>query len=528
MMDKGKRNFFKVWPLPECRDARQKEPAPFQAKALAKLKTWFEKRGRSGGAGILVLPTGAGKTFTAVRFLAEGPLSDGYRVLWLAHTHHLLEQAFECFRPESIGSIREPRRELRLRVVSGTPGHFPPRDIAPSDDVVIGTLQTISTAVREELAPMAAFLKAAGKKLFIVFDEAHHAPAPSYRKLLQGLQAQGTPVLGLAATPVHTDESKRGWLERLFPDEIPAQERANELIAHGYLARTHAVPLKTNVTPSFEARDYEKWLGTFKDIPEHVIDALASHAKRNAFIAQAYTDNREKFGKTIIFTDRWFQCEAIAEALKKHKVRADSVYSHVDASLPTGEQRRKRDADENARVLQRFREGELDVLINVRMLTEGTDIPDVQTVFITRQTTSTILLTQMVGRALRGPKFGGTSDAYIVSFEDDWRQQIKWAGFDLEGGEPGADKTERSKRPPLQLISIELVKRLARQMQGGTNVASVPFQAHLPVGWYNTRFYARLPDGDDVEAVDLLVLNMAEGPSPGTPHDGADRSPTRT
>lgn len=504
-MGKDKREFFKVWGLPECRDVRQEDPAPHQAKALGELAKWYEMRGRSGGAGILVLPTGGGKTFTAVRFLAEGPLSDGYKVLWLAHTHHLLEQAFHCFRPARIGSIREPRRELRLRVVSGTPGHFPPRDIQRNDDVVIGTLQTISTAVREELAAMTAFLEAAGKKLFVVFDEAHHAPAPSYRKLLQGLQARGAPVLGLTATPVHTDESKQGWLKKIFPDNILAQARANELMAAGILARPHAVPLQTRVTPTFEARDYQKWLGTFKDIPEHVIEALARNTERNAFIAQAYADNRKKFGKTIIFTDRWFQCEAIAEALKKHKVKAGSVYSHVDATLPA-EQRPKRDADENAKVLQRFRDGELDVLINVRMLTEGTDIPDAQTVFITRQTTSKILLTQMVGRALRGPKFGGTADAYIVSFEDDWRQQIQWAGFELDGGEIGDDKARRSKRPPLQLVSIELVKRLARQMSGGSNVASVPFKAHLPLGWYNTLFDARLPDGDDVEPVDTLVM----------------------
>jgi superfamily II DNA or RNA helicase len=505
-MGKDKREFFKVWGLPECRDARQEDPAPHQAKALGELAKWFDKRGRNGGAGILVLPTGGGKTFTAVRFLAEGPLSDGYRVLWLAHTHHLLEQAFHCFRPARIGAIREPRRELRLRVVSGTPGHFPPRDIQGSDDVVIGTLQTISTAVREELAAMTTFLDAAGKKLFVVFDEAHHAPAPSYRKLLQGLQARGALVLGLTATPVHTDESKQGWLKKVFPDEIIAQARANELMAAGVLARPHAVPLQTSFTPTFDARDYQKWLGTFKDIPEHVVDALASNAERNAFIAQAYADNQKKFGKTIIFTDRWYQCEAIAEALQKRKVRAGSVYSHVDATLPTAQQRQKRDADENAKVLQRFRDGELDVLINVRMLTEGTDIPDAQSVFITRQTTSKILLTQMVGRALRGPKFGGTSDAYIVSFEDDWRQQIQWAGFELDGGAPGLEKTERSKRPPLQLISIELVKRLARQMSGGANVAAVPFKAHLPLGWYNTLFDARVPDGDDVEPVDLLVM----------------------
>lgn len=505
-MGTDRREFYAEWSLPRCRAHRQLDPAPHQATALRHLNAWYGKSVGDGRAGILVLPTGGGKTFTAVRFLAENPLSEGYKILWLAHTHHLLEQAFGSFRAKTLGAIREPRRELRLRVVSGTPGHFPPRSIKQTDDVVIATLQTITTAVREELEPVLAFLRAAGKKLFVVFDEAHHAPAPSYRALLQRLQGSSASVLGLTATPVYTDESKQGWLKKLFPDGILYQARATELMAAGVLARPHAVPLRTSFTPTFDERDHEKWLGTFKDIPDHVIDELARNAERNAFIAKAYADNRKKYGKTIIFTDRWYQCEAIAEALRKHGVEAGSVYSHVDASLPTMEQRQKRDRDENARVLERFRNDQLDVLINVRMLTEGTDIPDAQTVFLTRQTTSRILLTQMVGRALRGPKFGGTTDAYIVSFEDDWRQQIQWAGFDLDDGGTEAGKTERPKRPPLQLISIELVKKLARQMDGGINVGTVPFQAQLPLGWYRTLFDARLAGSEDVEPVDMLVM----------------------
>ena len=317
-MAADKREFFAEWSLSECRDCLQQEPAPHQAKALSQLRDWYEERGRNGGAGILVLPTGAGKTFTAVRFLAEGPLSDGYKVLWLAHTHHLLEQAFDCFRANRIGAIREPRRDLKVRVVSGTPGHFPPRDIEPTDDVVIGTLQTITTAVGEELEAMVTFLATAGKKLFIVFDEAHHTPAPSYRRLLQGLQASSASVLGLTATPVYSDTSKQGWLTKLFPDGILAQARAAELMAAGVLARPHAVPRKTRFEPTFESRDYEKWVGSSKDIPDYLIDELANSAERNAFIALEYAENREKYRKTIIFTDRWYQCEAIAEALDKH------------------------------------------------------------------------------------------------------------------------------------------------------------------------------------------------------------------
>jgi hypothetical protein len=54
------------------------------------------------------------------------------------------------------------------------------------------------------------------------------------------------------------------------------------------------------------------------------------------------------------------------------------------------------------------------------ILTEGFDVPQLQTVFLTRPTQSEILFRQMVGRALRGPKAGGTQQAYLVSFEDHW------------------------------------------------------------------------------------------------------------
>ncbi|WP_169796662.1 DEAD/DEAH box helicase [Chondromyces crocatus] len=503
---RSERSFYAKWTLPDCRKEKQLDPAPHQAVALRKLDGWYGKLGQNQGGGILVLPTGGGKTFTAVRFLCAGPLSDGYKVLWLAHTHHLLEQAFHSFKHDTLGSIREPRRELSLRVVSGTPGHYPPRDILPKDDVVIATLQTITNAFREQLSALVQFIKAAGKKLFIVFDEAHHAPAPSYRNLLEGLRAKGAPVLGLTATPVYSDERKQGWLKKLFPDGILAQTRASELIASGVLARPKSFSLTTRYTPSFEGADYEKWLGTYRDIPEYVVDALANSAERNGFIAKTYADERKKWGKTIIFTDRWYQCEAIAEALKRYKVKAGSVYSHVDASPATVALRKERDSDTNARVLESFRKNEIQVLINVRMLTEGTDVPDVQTVFLTRQTTSRILLTQMVGRALRGPKFKGTEEANIVSFEDDWREQVQWAEFELEDGSADDKVRSTTHRPPLQLISIDLVKQLARQMADGANVTPVPFQALMPVGWYKVTFDARVDGSDDIEPQELLVM----------------------
>ena len=90
--------------------------------------------------------------------------------------------------------------------------------------------------------------------------------------------------------------------------------------------------------------------------------------------------------------------------MENRGIGAGVFYSGAKSS--EGEKVRKR--DENARILEALRRNDFDVLINIKMLTEGTDISDVQTVFITRETKSDILLTQMIGRALRDPRMGGT------------------------------------------------------------------------------------------------------------------------
>jgi superfamily II DNA or RNA helicase/5-methylcytosine-specific restriction endonuclease McrA len=497
------------YPLVEHRRSRQaKDPAPHQTEALGRLDQWFRSTPPPPRGGILVLPTGGGKTFTATHFACRVPLSAGCKVLWLAHTHHLLEQAFASF-GQTAGRVAEPKQELAVRVVSGTAGHFPVHTIKPGDDVLIGSLQTFANAAKNRHPAFLRFLEAAGKRLFVVFDEAHHAPAPSYRGLVGWLRERcdGLYLLGLTATPLHTDEGKSGWLKKIFPQGILAQTTANALMAQGFLARPVIEEARTAFAPDFDEREYQKWTATHQDLPEDIISKLAESQERNDCIVAWYVQHRKKYGKTLVFADRWYQCEYLREALLKKKVRADAVYSHVEADLGSAEARNRRTAAENAQVLERFRRNDLDVLINVRILTEGTDVPDVQTVFLTRQTTSSILLTQMVGRALRGSKFGGTESAYIVSFLDDWKHRINWAAFNpLQDGPADPQTREYEKRPPLHLVSIELVRRLARQMDSGANINPGPFTSLLPAGWYLAEYTARVGDTDDLEPVTQLVL----------------------
>lgn len=498
-------------------------PEPHQRQALSKLRSWFTGDEPSKG-GLLTLPTGGGKTFAAVRFLCTGPLSQGYKVLWLAHTHHLLDQAFESFgsmRPgatQEVGHIAEPRARLLVRVVSGATKYSKVHEIKAEDDVVIATLQSITRAYQEpRMKGLQAFLKSAKDRLIVVFDEAHHAPASSYRVFLNELRAKdpNLVLLGLTATPTYNDERRQGWLKRLFPQGILYQVSPKALMAQGVLARPRIEHLPTGFTPEFSDPDFQRWSsGPFQDLPEQVIEYLAANAERNEMIVNQYVNHKKKYGKTIIFADRWFQCEAIKELLEQRGIRAGAVYSKVDASANTVAERNRRTNDENDRVLEAFRAGELEVLVNVRMLTEGTDVPKVQSVFLTRQITSRILLTQMIGRALRGPKFGGTKDANIVTFADRWQQPIHFAEFDdIHDGLADDASPEYGKRPPLQLISIDLIARLSRLMDSGSAGLNVPFLEWMPVGWYRVEYDAAGRD-DETEGVRHLVM-VYEDERPG-------------
>jgi superfamily II DNA or RNA helicase len=490
-------------------------PEPHQRQALSTLRSWFDGDEPTKG-GLLTLPTGGGKTFAAVRFLCTGPLSQGYKVLWLAHTHHLLDQAFDSFgsvqsgATQEVGHIAEPRSRLLVRVVSGAAKYAKVHQISAEDDVVIATLQSVTRAYQDSrMKGLHGFLESAQDRLIVVFDEAHHAPASSYRQFLNELRAKhpNLVLLGLTATPTYNDERRQGWLKRLFPQGILYQIGPKELMAQGVLARPRVEHFPTGVTPEFSEPDFQRWTsGPFQDLPEQVVEYLANNAERNEMIVNRYVQFKKKYGKTIIFADRWYQCEAIKELLELRGVRAGAVYSKVDASASSVEQRRQRPADENDRVLEAFRNGDLEVLINVRMLTEGTDVPKVQTVFLTRQVTSRILLTQMIGRALRGPKFGGTKEANIVTFADRWQQPIHFAEFDdLEEGLADDANPEYGKRPPLQLISIDLIAKLSRLMDSGAAGLNVPFLEWMPVGWYSVEFAAAGRE-DQTEDVRLLVM----------------------
>ena len=514
---KEKADSYCSYDLYESRKRKSNLPeVRHQKEAINACQNWLNSKNYPSGT-ILALPTGSGKTFTAVRFLCKYPLSQGYKVLWLAHTHHLLEQAFFSFGPGKmdsnegyeVGWVLEPKDNLNIRVVSGSSKHSDIIDIKNTDDVIIATLQSIQRAYsnptkREKILD---FLKSSNGKIFVVFDEAHHAPAPSFRNMLIGDESDSNVprsirelfpemyLLGLTATPTYTDLKKRGWLKDIFPQGIinadpkKFHSSINDLIHEDILAEPNPIEIKTTYDPKIDDREYRLLAKREKkDIPERIVKRLANNRERNQIIVNNY--DKKTYGKTIIFTDYVDQCEQINNFLKEKSSKLSGKDKFSSDVMYAG-----RTDEENERVLEKFRNDELDVLVNIRMLTEGTDVPDVNTVFVTRQTTSEILLTQMVGRALRGPRFGGTKLANLVFFTDNWKKLINWATWDTETWS-GKGEIEEYHSGPWDLISVALVRWMIKVMGSGGN-NNGEYLRYMPIGWYVVDYYEGKDEKDD-------------------------------
>lgn len=130
----------------------------------------------------------------------------------------------------------------------------------------------------------------------------------------------------------------------------------------------------------------------------------------------------------------------------------------------------------------------------MQILTEGSDIPDVKTVFLTRQTNSDSLLMQMIGRGLRGPAAGGTAEVNIVDFHDTWDKFSFWLDpekLDVFNGDTEPPVTEKTINSDdgdiIEIKSIytpwDIYIKLYNNMKA--NVISKEFNEVLPIGWYS-------------------------------------------
>ena len=496
-----------------------KTPREHQVKAHKDMSKFFLQDDKD--AGILALPTGGGKTYTAIYWLLKNIISKNKKVLWLADQGFLLEQARETFRENILEVDANRRSEININIVSGSDKHANANKISVSDDILLMTSQTaISHWTDENDTKFKKFINENAKdgNLFIVYDEAHHTPAFGRRNLLIGgsdgktgirEKFPQTKLLGLTATPTYTDKKQRGWLWEIFKDGIIYEISKKILEDKKILASPIFIQEKTNFNLVLSDNDVDNLIFKHQELPSHIIEEIAKSEERNNFIAQYYCDNREKFGKTIIFLDRWYQCKTVENYINKKAGReiASSVFSFVDGNKDI-DYINNRKANQNEINLEKFKNGEIEVLINVKMLTEGVDVPDVKSVFLTRDTNSSILFTQMVGRALRGEGAGGNkTTANVVLFSDNWNRHVQFASNRFIGGKEDTATKERGFRP-FELIRMDLLDKLEIEYQNQNYERSV-FDL-IPIGWYVVAYADTIEEEDEQNEIQKITESFIE------------------
>lgn len=369
--------------------------------------------------GLLYLPTGAGKTRVTVEALlrlmkagvVEAPL------LWIAQSEELCEQAITAFTEvwRWIGDERP------LDVSRFWSGH----ELDESNEelqIVVAIDATLLSRLGE---PQYGWLARPG---MVVIDEAHTAGTKTYTDILRnlGLTAARTdrPLLGLTATPFRgrNEELNRRFVERFGSNRLEAldpEDPIGELRDREVLSQVDYDILR-GVSVSVSDQDAE--FRQMKEVTKNMLTLIGQDMGRTQTVVdhiKALLDENPDW-PVLVFAASVASAHTIAALLRLQDVRADSV----DGGVRKHQRRR---------VVERFKTGESQVLVNCDLLTQGFDAPKVRALYIARPTFSPNRYLQMVGRGLRGPANGGTERCLVVNVEDTFEQfgeQLAYNEFD--------------------------------------------------------------------------------------------------
>lgn len=468
---------------------------------------------------LVVLPTGGGKTYTASMWLLKNAIDRKKKILWIAHRQMLLEQAAESFQKFAYEEVIPHISSFHFRIVSGASSHERTIHIRPTDQLLIVSKDSIGRNLQRLDAWMAG-----EDEIYMIVDEAHHSTAKTYRKVISYVKEKvpNVKLIGLTATPFRTAEEEQGLLAKIYTDGVQ-----NGQAVHGDIGITYQISLKELINrrilskPVLESyytdEFYGKELGLkawesiqhLDMIPDDLAKKMAESTARNKLIVETYQANQEKYGQTILFAVSVEHAIQLTAQFRKAGVAADYVVSSIKDMI-TGVTLSR---EENEKKINAYRVGDLQVLINVNILTEGVDLPKTQTVFLTRPTVSTILMTQMIGRALRGTAAGGTANAYIVSFIDAWDEHIAWVNPEslFVGNNDFQENAYEQKQQDLRMIAISKIEEFARILDDSTDTSlleKVPFTQRIPVGMYA---FTYLEENGGIEhAYQVMVYNSTQ------------------
>jgi DNA repair protein RadD len=368
---------------------------------------------------ILTLPTGAGKTRTTVEALIDWWLdhNDADLILWIAQSDELCEQAVQAFKEVWIDrGDRGIRETLRVYRFWGGKRTLPEEG---ERAIIVSTIDKLRSAVESESEDrQQALIRLVPSLGVVIIDEAHRAEAPSYRRVLLSLGVDFTgeaksplPIIGLTATPLRSQHDETVRLARRFnnrllrPRNLPTDPAAalDMLRDRKVLSRPVHRVLPSVGRPFQLTQAQEAYFEAWKEFPPELLVQLGEEKDRNKQILETIAALDASW-PVLFFGCSVQHAEAMAVLLRRRGRHAAAV------TADTREATRRH-------LIQAFRTGAIQVLCNFGVLTTGFDAPCVRAVVVGRPTSSRVLYDQMLGRGMRGSRFGGTDECLVIDVD---------------------------------------------------------------------------------------------------------------
>lgn len=333
----------------------------------------------------LAMPTGSGKTVVAAYYLINHVIKNGGRVLWITHSWSLINQAYDTFssldnnlNSDNCGlwATALPKKD---HLIASKLDSFKKDYTLYGEEwcpkILFSTQATLSNTCKDLRKSEYKRLKSFQPDI-VVFDEAHYGKGGSLEgnlyNVLLNKEWKGTPILGLSATP--KVRQKHGWDSKLKIGKYSFKD----LVDLGFLAKP--ILITKNISSDYGI--------TFKRNGMLDETLIADDKKRNHNIVDIYDENRKSFGKTLLFAVNKDHANKLEKLFSARGIETFLIHSDVENPY---------------RVLEEFKStSDINcIAIAVRMLIEGVDIPDLNTVFLAKPVTSDIEFSQMVGRGSR-------------------------------------------------------------------------------------------------------------------------------
>ncbi|KAG1864258.1 P-loop containing nucleoside triphosphate hydrolase protein [Suillus subalutaceus] len=341
------------------------------------------------------LPTGAGKTTVFISLLAQiSPPSHSpstSRALIIVNSIELARQAAA----QAAAQFPQWRVEIEQGVKHKASGNA---------DVTVATYQTL-------LQPQRLAKFHPGNLKAVIVDEAHHAAAPSYRRILAHFDpairspdatfqppqlSRPIPIIGFSATFSRHDGLALGSVFQ----QIVYHRDFLEMIKEQWLCDVRFTSVKANI--DLRNVTVNSKTGDFNATSlAHIINTDTV----NNLVVQAWLDRARQRRSTLVFCVNIAHIRALTKTFKDFGVDVHYLHSGTPAS-------------ERHTLITAFKAGKYPVLVNCAILTEGADIPNIDCIIVARPTRSRNVFAQMIGRGMRQSPSTGKVNCRIIDFVD--------------------------------------------------------------------------------------------------------------